>query len=125
MRLVNLTRATITVYDESGRDVVLNLPTDPPAVVALFRAEPAGTAVDDETGGAAVSVPIVRHRCEVDPESLPFPEDGVVFVVGRGVLEALAERGVRRLDLVAPDTDRDSAVRDSRGRVVGVRRFRY
>ena len=118
MRLVNLTRQTIVVYDEAGESVELELPTDPPHVAVRFDVRVVGVVGEPET------FPVVRHTAKVDPHELPEPEADTVFVVSRAVLEALAAAGTPRPDFVAPDTDRDSAVRDARGRVLGVRRFR-
>lgn len=122
-KLVNLTNRTITVYDPEGKVPLFDLPTDPPAIDAEFVPQNLGRVIDDESGCA---VDIVRHSFElVNPEDLPDPTPGTVFIVGYPVLQAVAARGINRDDLVAPDTARgSSAVYGTDGRIVGVRRFR-
>jgi hypothetical protein len=59
--------------------------------------------------------------CEKRPgkvEGLPEPEDGVLLIVSRMVLDASDRR-----DLAAPDTGPGSVVRDAEGRITGVKRL--
>jgi len=120
MKLVNLTNQIIRLYDVTGSRVLLELPTDPRVVTdAKVRAETASEFLDDDT---ALSISVVRHRYTlIDelPESIP----GVTYVVGWAVIQAVEELGSFRDDLIAPDTSRESAVREN-GRIVGVRQFR-
>lgn len=117
MQLVNLTSNTVTVFNEDGSEVLFELPTDPPAIGAEFIPEFSEPVEDGESGNI---VPVARHRFRLYSE-LPEPEEGVVYIVGYAVLQAVGEE---RPDCVAPDTGRDSAVRGVNGRLLGVRRFR-
>jgi hypothetical protein len=114
MELINLTDFTIRLFDEDGQTVLLELPTDPPSVVAAEIIESVRPS----------DPPIIRRTHKVDVDDIPEPEEGVLFVVGFAVLQALKEMGVDRPDLVSPDTGRGSVIRDRHGRIVGVRRFR-
>lgn len=51
---------------------------------------------------------------------LPPPTEGAMFIVSQPVLLACPDR----TDLVAPDTGSESVVRDPKGTIIGVRRFR-
>ena len=55
-----------------------------------------------------------------DITGLPEPMDHTYFIVSGMVLSAL---GGYRPDVIAPDTSPASAVRDSQGRMIGVKRF--
>ena len=114
MKLVNLTQRTLRLYDSEGVVVLAELPTTPPAIEAV---------VDCESVRSLDGFPIVQHQFRLT-DQIPPPLEDVVYVVGWAVVQALAELGVYRDDIVAPDTARGSAVRDVRGIIIGVRRFR-
>jgi hypothetical protein len=120
--IVNLTRSTVVVFSPDGEEVLLELPTSVPSADAEFVAQQ-DRIIEEGEGDSSVRVSVVRHRFRIDAP-LPLPRPGTTYVVGFAVLQALHDHGQRREDLVAPDTARDSAVRDSRGRILGVRRFR-
>lgn len=120
MKLVNLTNQTIRVYDETGRYVLIEVPTDPPAAKAEVSTDTVAEHLEDDTGHV---VTIVRHQYNLS-EVLPAEIPDTLFVVGWAVLQSLADSGEHRDDLIAPDTSRESAVRNSNGRIVGVRKFR-
>jgi len=114
MRLVNLTDFTIRLYDAEGVKVVEEIPTDPPSVVAY-----------SETVQVSEDPLVVRREYNVDADQLPEPEEGVMYIVGFAVLQALDQMGVERTDLIAPDTTYESVVRNAATkRTEGVRRFR-
>lgn len=115
VNLVNLTQNTVRVYDETGERVLLELPTRPPAAEAEED-----LVLEEELTVEGVPVEVVSHGFSA-PRNVPAPERGTVYVVSYPVLQALDDE---RVDCVAPDTSRGSAVRDARGRIVGVRRFR-
>jgi hypothetical protein len=73
-----------------------------------------------EVEADGVKIP-VRRVVYGDTENLPPPEEGTIYVVSTFVTLALREKGVKRKDLLSPDTNVDSAVRDSSGRVLGVK----
>lgn len=118
VQFVNLTRNTIDVYDEDGVDVLFSIPTSTPEATATAEIVEVDRLTDEVTG---FEVPVVRHEF-YDPEDVPDPEDGVIYIVGYQVLQAMPED--READVVAPDTGRESAVRSPSGRIIGVRRFR-
>jgi hypothetical protein len=123
---MNLTKSTVVIYDRSGHEILLEIPTDPPAVNPELKLSRVDEIVDDEADatGDAPAIPVVRMGYVLDVEELPPAVPGTVYIVSRAVLEALQALGVPRPDMIAPDTDRDSVVRNSRGNVIGVRRFR-
>ena len=53
-------------------------------------------------------------------ENIPKPQEGVIYIVALLVAQVL---GNSRVDIVCPDTGPDSAVRDEKGLIAGVRRF--
>jgi len=114
MKLVNLTQRTLRLYDSEGVTVLAELPTTPPAIEAVVDCEPIRSLE---------GFPIVSHQFRLT-DTVPPPVAGVVYVVGWAVIQALSELGIYRKDVVAPDTARGSAVRDVRGNIIGVRRFR-
>jgi hypothetical protein len=59
----------------------------------------------------------------VDVENLPPPEEGTVYVVSTFVLLALKEKGIERKDLLSPDTNPDSVIRDKDGKIIGIKYF--
>jgi len=67
-----------------------------------------------------VKIPI-RRVVYGDVENLPPPEEGTIYVVSTFVTLALRKKGVERRDLLSPDTNVDSVVRDSSDRVLGVK----
>ena len=54
-----------------------------------------------------------------DVENLPEEKEGMVYVVSTFVTLALREKRIERRDLLSPDTNVDSVIRDSSGRVLG------
>ncbi|OYT66079.1 hypothetical protein B6U74_01795 [Candidatus Bathyarchaeota archaeon ex4484_205] len=110
VRIVNLTQHPITIYDESGENVVEEIP--PSGTVARVRAE-------QPVIGYINDVPVVKTEWG-EVEGLPEPEECTVYVVSTLVLQALAGK---RDDVVSPDTGPASAVRDETNRIIGVRRF--
>ncbi|RLF90973.1 hypothetical protein DRN43_00585 [Thermococci archaeon] len=109
--LVNLTPHKVTLCGEDGKPLV-DIP--PSGSVLRLKEE-----VKD-TGERLAGVPIVEKRfVGLEGFSLPQRTENVVFIVSMPVAQYLAGRR----DIVAPDTGPESAVRDSNGRILGVRRF--
>jgi hypothetical protein len=118
VKLVNLTPHQLNIYDPSGEAVILSIPPPPagtPIPRVSIRAETVGTI---NVNG--ISIP-VRKIVYGDVENLPQPEEDTIYVVSTFVTLALRERGIERKDLLSPDTNPDSAVRDSSGKVIGVK----
>jgi len=112
MKFVNLTPHEITVFDSTG-NVILRIP--PSGQIA--RVSVTSTIV------CKVGDIPVRKVIYGDVEGLPEPKDDTVYIVSTVVLLALKEKGIIREDVVAPDTNPDSAVRDDTGRIIGVKYF--
>jgi hypothetical protein len=66
----------------------------------------------------------VRRITYGDVENLLPPEEGTVYIFSTLVILALREKGVMRVDLLSPDTNTDSVIRDKDGRVLGVKYLR-
>jgi hypothetical protein len=116
VRIINLTPHELNVCDSEGK-IILSIP--PPKDVPIPRVQVRSEIVGEvETDG--VKIP-VRRVVYGDTENLPPPEEGTIYVVSTFVTLALREKGVKRKDLLSPDTNVDSAVRDSSGRVLGVK----
>jgi hypothetical protein len=118
VKLVNLTPHQLNIYDPSGEAVILSIPPPPagtPIPRVSIRAETVGTI---NVNG--ISIP-VRKIVYGDVENLPQPDECTVYVVSTFVTLALKEKGIKRADLLSPDTNPDSVIRDKDGRVLGVK----
>lgn len=113
MRLVNLTPHDIAVFSGNGEKVVI--PKSGQAVRVTSSAVPISYVL-----AGSLEIPLVETRFG-DIEGLPAPEPGVLYVVSALAAQAAVAQG--RVDVVAPDTGPESAVRDENGNIVGVRRF--
>lgn len=109
VKIVNLTPHEVVLIGEGG---------------VLARIPPSGkvarVAVKSVTVGSLLGAP-VRKTEYGEVEGLPEPTPGTVYIVSTVVLLALAAKGVRRNDVVAPDTSPGSAVRDPNGNIIGVK----
>lgn len=114
-KLVNLTPHPIVFRPDDVTEYTIS----PDGRVARVSMEiyPITTLV---TGPSEVRVPLVI-TIHGEVEGLPKPEPGTFFIVSRMVFDAM--RGKNRDDLIVPDTGSESAVRDSKGQIVAVRRF--
>jgi len=85
--------------------------------------EPSGhvarVSVDQQVVGEIDGVPVVETRWGA-VEGLPEPEPDTVYITSTLVMQAAKAMG--RTDVVSPDTG-PTAVRDSEGRIIAVRRF--
>ena len=107
--ILNLTPHEVVVYDASGSFVVNRYP--PVGVEARLATE----SVDAEAiGGNPVAA--IRFK---EVTNLPAPHDNCYFVVSMPV----AQVAKRRQDVIAPNTNPGSAVRDAEGKIKGVRGF--
>ena len=119
-RVVNLTPHPIVVrLFDSVRGEEFDLVFPPSGRVARVKAEswPLGYLAPTPMGGVAL---VVRSSFG-EIEGLPEPEEGTLFLVSALVAQAAAKAG--RLDVLAPDTGPDSAIRNEDGQIVAVRRF--
>jgi len=112
VKFVNLTPHEVVVFD-SGQNIILKIPPS---------GQTARVSVTSMVIGEINGIP-VRRTIYGDVIGLPEPRDNTFYVVSTLVLLALKEKGIVRGDVVAPDTSIDSVVRDSEGRIIGVRYF--
>ena len=113
MKFVNLTPHEVVIFDSTGQNIILKIP--PSGQIA--RVSTTSTIV-----GLVDEIPI-RKTIYGDIVGLPEPRSDTIYIVSTVVLIALKEKGIHRNDVVSPDTNPDSAVRDDTGRIIGVRYF--
>jgi hypothetical protein len=106
MKFINLTAHSIDVY--RGGEKILSIP---PSGIVL-RAPMVKSESRNING-----IPV--YTIEYHLPELPEERDGVVYIVSSVVLQTMKVNGIVRDDIVAPDTS--DPVRDSQGRIVGVR----
>jgi hypothetical protein len=111
--IINLTPHEVIIYDQTGQNIVLRIP--PAGKVARV-------SISAQTVGEINSI-AVRKTTYGDIQDLPDPQPGVIYVVSTIVLIALKDKGIIRPDVVSPDTNPDSAVRDASGKIIGVKYF--
>jgi hypothetical protein len=111
--LINLTPHKVTIYSRDGEKVIAEIP--PSGMVARV-------AVTSKTIGEVAGIPI-RKAEYGEIENLPDPMPDTYYIVSTVVLIALREKGIHRPDVLAPDTNPDSVIRDPEGRVIGVKYF--
>jgi len=109
MELVNLTPHEIKIVGEDGK---IRLVVPPSGQVARVKTE-------QQVIGSVNDIPIVKTEFG-DVEGLPEPREGVYYIVATLVAQAMKGK---REDVVAPDTSPQGVVRDSEGKIVGVKRF--
>ena len=113
VRFINLTPHEVTVYSEDGKEVVLRIP-------------PSGTIARVSTTSKIIKKVdgVLIRKTEYNKiEGLPEPQEDTIYIVSTVLLIALKEKGIMRDDVIAPDTNPDSVIRDSQGRVIGVKYF--
>jgi len=111
IKWVNLTPHDINIYSPDGRSMLASI--SPSGNVARVETE-------EEFVGYINGLPVKRIKYK-RIIGLPKPEDNVFYIVSSIVLIALKAMGIKRNDVVAPNTN--DAVRDSSGRIVGVKSF--
>jgi len=117
VEFLNLTPHEVTIFDAEGKNVIMRIP--PSGVVA--RVETVSEIIGYCDAGQ-VKIPVRATRYG-EIRGLPEAKKGVIYIVSTVVLLALKAKGIKRNDVVAPDTNPDSVVRDEQGRVIGVKYF--
>ena len=112
VEIINLTPHEIIIVSEDGEEIMRIPPSGQVARVSV-KSEVVG-----EINGVKV-----RKVVYGDIVGLPEPRENTFYVVSTIVLLALREKGIYRRDLIAPDTNPDSVIRDPQGRVIGVKYF--
>ena len=107
MKIVNLTPHDVKLFHEGKEHVFPNA-----GVIARV-------ASSSEFSHSVNGLP-VHKTIYAEVENLPEPQDGVIYIVALLVAQVLAGT---RTDIVCPDTGPDSAVRDNKGLIAGVKRF--
>jgi hypothetical protein len=112
VNFVNLTPHEVVVYADGS---VLRIP--PSGRVARVTTK-------EVLVGTVSGVPVFKVDYG-EVEGLPEPKENTIYIVSLLVLQALRARGVERNDVVAPNSGPGphGAVRDSEGRIIGVRSF--
>ena len=107
----NFTPHPISLYNENCQKIILTIPNEG---VARLQEKVKKVHVITLEGKKITVV----HKDYEEVIDLPQPQENVFYAVS--VLVALASD---RIDLIAPDTGKDSVVRDGKGMILGVRRF--
>lgn len=105
-KLINLTPHPIVLMDTNGQVVETIEST------GFARAKQENTSI-----GSVNGFPLSQVRFG-EPEGMPAPQDGVLFVVSQITANALKDQG-RTEDILIVD----QAVRDDQGRIIGCRGF--
>jgi len=113
-KLINLTPHTINIVSQEGKE--FNIPPSGQVLRVAQR--------------LSQTAPLFLEAGKVDTWAfegfeevkLPPQEEGKIYLVSLPTLIALKAQGVRRIDIVAPDTGR-GAIRNDKGQVVAVRRL--
>jgi len=113
MTIINLTPHDITVETASGERITFSRSGQIARVEMETVVVP--SPVDD------IPAVVTRPRGIV---GLPEPQPNTIYLVSGVVLSALEAMGADRVDVVAPDTGPESAIRDEAGRIIAVRRLR-
>lgn len=109
-KIVNLTPHDVTVKLETGEEFVF------PATGEVARVQTVSKVDRVLEGG----IPLVTRNYE-EVVGLPEPKADTLYMVSLVVRQAAQELG--REDVISPDTDPQSAIRDERGMIVAVRQF--
>ena len=113
MELVNLTPHNVNFMDEDGNVLKTIKPAAEAPRLKTFK----GTSSQIDVDG--VSIPLsggFKFLDElVDGQSLPPPEDGVLYIVSKALADYAVSVG--RTDFVSPDR----VVRDDKGAIIGCR----
>jgi hypothetical protein len=118
VRIINLTPHQLNIYDLSGEVVILSIPP-PPEGTPIPKVSTTSKIVGAvKIDGMEISVRKVTYG---DVENLPEEKEGTIYIVSTLVMLALKDKGVKRGNLLSPDTNADSVVRDRDGRVFGVK----
>jgi hypothetical protein len=113
VEFVNLTPHEVDIYSPDGKNIILQIP--PSGKVARV-------SVKAELVGYVNGVPI-RKTTYGDIEGLPDQQPNTIYITSTIVLLALQAKGIRRSDVLSPDTNPDSVVRDASGKIIGVKYF--
>jgi hypothetical protein len=111
--LINLTPHEVVVYDQAGQNVILKIPPSGKVARVAVKAE-----IVAEVNGISI-----RKTTYGDIVDLPDPQPDTVYITSVVVLIALQAKGIQRYDVVSPDTNPDSVVRDAQGKILGVKYF--
>ncbi len=150
MKLINLTPHPVVVLDDGGKKILEIPPSGKVARVEVKR-EPVGTLNGVPLVRNSYGEPVVGdlpfdkafHVCDncehSNNNSCPVWSEGsdgfigmcscdeqvptVIYIVSTIVIQAINSYYGKRNDVVAPDTSPAGAVRDSEGRIIGVKAF--
>ncbi|MBJ6364167.1 hypothetical protein ACFOQM_23380 [Paenibacillus sp. GCM10012307] len=109
---VNLTPHVFTLYAADKKDVLLSVQAEP----EMARVSQTYVDVPDING-----FPVVRSEYGT-VTGIPDPQPHTYYIVSLLVAQALAATGIKRTDILVPDTGA-GAVRNESGGIVGTTRF--
>jgi len=113
--IVNLTPHDVVIYDRQGKEPILTIP--PSGVVTRVSVTPKGSRVIN-VDGKEITIRKIEYG---EITNLPDPKEGTIYIVSSIVLQALKYKGIKREDVLAVDSNPDSAIRDEKGRIKGVK----
>lgn len=115
VKLVNLTKHEIAVFDDNGNKIMVI----PPSGKQL--------RIDTKTEEMYKinGIPVYFTEFIVDEEQFKeFPEEeNTYYIVSTVALQAMQYAGILRKDFIAPNTNPKFVVTDDKGRIVGVKAF--
>jgi len=121
IKFINLTPHPINLVDPATNKVFLTIP--PSGKVARVKTmQKTVKTIDFDLNGYLTSVDIKKTEYG-EIENLPEPQPNTIYIVSTIVLVALRDKGIKRDDIVAPDTTPNSVVRDEKGNIIGVKGF--
>ncbi len=116
MRLINLTPHEVVLYSRDGESIIKSFPSE---CNTFGTPKVEYNHLIDPFKSQTLGVPIVDRIYTGHIEGLPSPSTDIVYIVSSLVLEAAIDRS----DLIAPNTDPSSVIRDEKGRIIGVTSF--
>ncbi|GIQ64893.1 hypothetical protein PACILC2_34610 [Paenibacillus cisolokensis] len=113
--ITNLTPHEVVIYNAEGTDIIASIPASGVVARVAQTAKP-----QSPVNGIPV---VLTEYGEVD--GLPPEQPDVYNIVSIVVAQALAAAGVKRTDILVPDSGPASVVRDPDGKILGVRRLMW
>jgi len=113
VQFVNLTPHEVVIFHEDGKTVKLVIKPSGQVARAVSRRKKVG-----EVNG----IPVYKNEF-LDIEGLPKPKRETVYIVSSLVQQVLKIRGIKRKDVISPDTSPEGVVRDKEGNIVGTKGF--
>lgn len=117
MKFINLTPHSCNIFDKSGTEIAIIQSSG----IARVKTKITGSRKIDFKSRSIDIVDTIYEQII----GLPDMVEDTFFIVSIFVANALKEQKIKRDDVIVPDTSPDSAVRDSEGKILGVKRFTH